>query len=177
MTQTSVAIPPPASVPPATEDNDPLDPLLRLAGDLQTVRALVIAERSLDLLCGLIRRGCLAATAIRPDGKPDADDYGLVVASSKAAEFSPDRLIRQIGGALAPTGRVVASIPMGRPAAAFIRRLRLNGFAVLPPVHLPNLTLLRAKLPVVAMNRKPLAPRRIMTAEGVERQGQVCADW
>jgi hypothetical protein len=146
MTQTSVAIPIPASLPPAAEENDPLDPLLRLAGDLHTVRALIIAERSLDLLCGLIGRGCLAATAIRFGAKPDGDDYDLVVASPKAAEFSPDRLIRQIRGGLAPNGRLVACIPNGRSATAFIRRLRLNGFAVLPPVHLPNLTLLRAEL-------------------------------
>jgi hypothetical protein len=77
-----------------------------LAGDLYTVRALVIAERSLDLLCGLIRRGCLAATAIRFGCKPDAKDYDLVVASPGSAAFSPGRLIRQVRRALAPNGRL-----------------------------------------------------------------------
>jgi hypothetical protein len=116
---------------------------LRLAGDLHTERTLILAESSLDLLCGLLRRGCVAATAIRPGSKPDADDYDLVVAVPKPTD-SPDRLIRQIRSGLAPNGRLVACLPNGQVATAFIRRLRLNGFSVLPPVHLPNATLLRA---------------------------------
>jgi hypothetical protein len=143
MIQTSAAIPLPARIPPGNPGNDPLDPLLRLAGDLHTERTLILAERSLDLLCGLLRRGCVAATAIRPGSKPDADDYDLVVAVPKPTD-SPDRLIRQIRSGLASNGQLVACLPNGQVATAFIRRLRLNGFSVLPPVRLPNATLLRA---------------------------------
>ena len=146
MIQTSAAIPVPARIPLANLGNDPLGPLWRLAGDLHTVRALVIAEHGLGLLCGLLRRGCLAATAIRFGSQPDADDYNLVVAAPKQADFSPERLIRQVRGGLAPDSKLVACVPNGPSTTAFIRRLCLNGFSVPPPVRLCNLTLLRADL-------------------------------
>ena len=146
MIQASAAIPLPARLPPLNAEKDPLDPLLQLAGDLHAIRALVIAERSLDLLCGLIRRGCLAATAINSGSKADANDYGVVIAVPKPADFSPERLTRQVRSGLAPNGKLVACLPNGPSTTAFIRRLRLNGFSVLPPVRLCNLTLLRADL-------------------------------
>jgi hypothetical protein len=147
MKHMSAAIPLPAPASPPDADHDQL---LRLAGDLSGVRALVIAERSLDLLCALIRRGCGAATAIRSGSKPDADDYGLVIAVPDAAAFSPDRLVRQIRGGLARGGRLVACVPNGAAATALVRRLRLNGFSVLPPIRLRDVTLLRADLRVAS---------------------------
>jgi hypothetical protein len=122
-----------------------LDPLLRLAGETRTARALVIATQSLDLICGLLRRGCPTATVIRPGSKPDAHDYSLVVAS-QAAGFQPEALVRQIRGALVPGGRLIARVPAGATARSFMRRLRLNGFAVTRTVQLSPFTLLCADL-------------------------------
>jgi hypothetical protein len=137
----SVPIPP----LPDTPDDDGLDPLLRLAGEPRTTRTLVIAAQSLDLICGLLRRGCPTATAIRPGSKPDAHDYPLVVVAP-ACGFPPEGLVRQIRDALAPGGRLIARVPAGAMARSFIRRLHLNGFAITRTVHLPHLTLLCADL-------------------------------
>jgi hypothetical protein len=149
MIQRSVAVPVEAQPQPDSSENELLEPLLRLAGgEINTTRVLIVAEHGLDLMCALLRHGCPAATAIRPDGKPDTDAYDLVVAplGSATATFSLDTLIRQVRCALAPSGRLVACVSNGRVATALARRLRLNGFSALRLIHLPTLMLLRADL-------------------------------
>jgi hypothetical protein len=146
MIQTSVAVPKPAQPQPGSPENEPLDPLLRLAEEINSTRALILAENGLELMCTLIRHGCPTATAIRPGGKPDAGAYDLVVVPETSASSALDPLIRQIRRALAPNGRLIACVSGGRVAAALARRLRLNGFSGLRSVHLPSRTLLRADL-------------------------------
>ena len=72
---------------PESAETDPLDPLLRLAGNVAATRAVVIANHGIDLLCALIRRGCMAAAAIRPGNKPDAKSSNLMLVPA-ATEFS-----------------------------------------------------------------------------------------
>jgi hypothetical protein len=144
MPQTSVA--PPVHARPITDSQEAtlLDPLLRLAGDLQETRALIVADHGLDLMCGLIRRGCLAATALRIGDKPDAGDYGLVLVPYATAFPSHDDLIRLARRSLTPDGRLIVGARNGKAATALARRLRLNGFTHLRSTHLLGLTLLRA---------------------------------
>ena len=141
MIQTSVAMPFQASPQPDTNEGDLLDPLGRLAGDMTNARVLIVAEHGLDLMCGLIRRGCLAATVLHPGDKPDADDYDVVFVPFAT---SPDDVIRLAGRALAPNGRLVVGVGHTAAAVALARRLRLNGFAAPHSIHLPDLILLRA---------------------------------
>ena len=128
---------------PDSQDNDLLDPLWRLAGDLGNARVLIVAEHGLDLMCGLIRRGCLAATAIRLGDKPDADDYDVVLVPFATPADDVIRLGRR---ALGPNGRLIVGVSGAKAAAAMARRLRLNGFAALRWVHLSGLVLLSAAL-------------------------------
>jgi hypothetical protein len=143
MIQTSVATPLQAPPQPETKENDLLDPLCRLAGDMGNARALIVAEHGLDLMCGLIRRGCLAATILRLCDKPDADDYDVVFVPLAT---SADDVVRLARRSLAPNGRLVAGVGDATAAVALARRLRLNGFSAPHSIHLPNLILLRANL-------------------------------
>jgi hypothetical protein len=145
MLQTSAA-PAPSRLQPEIQENDLLDPLQRLAGDCRNARALIVADHGLDLMCGLIRGGCLAATAIHPRDKPDADDYTVVFVPHAAALPSSDHVIRLARRALAPNGRLIAGVRNAREAVALARRLRLNGFSALQSTHLPTLILLKADL-------------------------------
>jgi hypothetical protein len=142
MSQTSAAVP-----VQARPINEPtlLDPLLRLAGDIRSTHALIIADHGLDLMCGLIRRGCLAAAVLRDGDKADTGDYGLVLVPDATTHLSPDELIHLARRSLAPGGRLIAGARTSK-AAALGRRLRLNGFTNLRSTHLPGLTLLRADL-------------------------------
>jgi hypothetical protein len=142
MIQTSAAVP--AQKRPQPEPQ--IDPLWQLAGDMHNARALVIAEHGLDLICGLIQRGCPAATALRPGDKPDAGDYDIVFVPQATALPSSDHVIRLARRALRPDGRLIAGVSDGKAAAALGRRLRLNGFSNLHSRHRPGLVLLSADL-------------------------------
>jgi hypothetical protein len=146
MIQTSVAAP--VQAQPTNDSQEPslLDPLLRLAGPLDNTNALIVAEHGLDLMCGLIRRGCLAATILRTGDKPDAGDYNLVLVPDSSALPSGDEVIRVARRSLAPLGRLIVGVRNGKAAAGLARRLRLNGFTGLRSTQLPGLTLLRADL-------------------------------
>jgi hypothetical protein len=98
------------------------------------------------MMCELIRRGCLAATVLRPGDKPDADDYTLVLVPRAAALPSSDAVIRLARRALTGGGRLIAGVRDGREAAALVRRLRLNGYSGLHSVHLAGVSLVRADL-------------------------------
>jgi putative intracellular protease/amidase len=141
MIQTSVATPLRPPPQPDTRESDLLDPLGRLAGDMTNARVLVVADHGLDLMCGLIRRGCLAATVLHPGDKPDADNYDVVFIPLAT---SPDDVIRLARRALAPNGRLVAGVGHTAAAVALARRLRLNGFSAPHSIHLSDLILLRA---------------------------------
>jgi hypothetical protein len=146
MIQTSAAASVQAKPTIDSQEATQLDPLLRLAGRLQNTHALIIAERGLDLMCGLIRRGCLAATILRRGDKPDAGDYDLVLVPNAAALPSADEVIRVARRSLGPQGRLIVGVRGGRAAAALGRRLLLNGFTGLRSAQFAGLTYLRADL-------------------------------
>lgn len=146
MMQTSVVAPAQARLQPDSAENDLLDPLWQLAGDMRNARVLIVAEHGLDLMCGLIRRGCMAATVLRPGDKPDADDYDVVVVPRVAALPSSDHVIRLARRSLGRNGRLIAGVNGGTAAVSLARRLRLNGFSALRSTHLPSLMFLRADL-------------------------------
>jgi hypothetical protein len=143
MTQAFVAASTQARLQPDSRENDLLDPLCRLAGDMRNIRMLIVADNGLDLMCGLIRRGCPAATVLRFGDKPDADDYNVVVVPHVT---SADDVIRLARRSLAPNGRLIAGVSDGTAAAALARRLRLNGFRALRSTHLSGMMLLSADL-------------------------------
>jgi hypothetical protein len=138
----------PVQAQPTNDSQEPalLDPLLRLAGKIQNTHALIVAEHGLGLMCGLIRRGCLAATILRIGDKPDAGDYDLVLVPWAAALPSADEVIKVARRSLASQGRLIVGVQDGKAAAALGRRLRLNGFTGLRSTQWFGLTLLCAHL-------------------------------
>jgi hypothetical protein len=146
MIQTSIAASVQTLHQPEPQEDDLLDPLCRLAGESRNARALIVAEHGLDLMCGLIRRGYLAATILRPGAKPDANDYDLMFVPQVAALPSFDHTTRLARQSLAPNGRLIAGVRTGQEAIALARRLRLNGFSALHSTYLPGQLLLRADL-------------------------------
>jgi hypothetical protein len=140
--------PAPVQAQPTNDSQEPalLDPLLRLAGTIQNTHTLILAEHGLGLMCGLIRRGCLAATILRIGDKPDAGDYDLVLIPSAGALPSADEVIKIAHRSLASHGRLIVGVQDGMTAAALGRRLRLNGFTGLRSTQWFGLTLLRADL-------------------------------
>lgn len=139
----------PAPVAPSCDGPASADPLLGFAGAVAGLDALVLDAQGPELLCGLIRRGCLAAALLRgalaaasPDGSATAGPRGagrveacahdLVIAAQVSAATSPEQLVRLARRTLVPSGRIVARVSEGpgsaRLAQHLVRLLRLNGF-------------------------------------------------
>ena len=110
----------------------------------ETKCALIVAEHGLDVLCTLLRRGCPAATVVRPGEKPDSDCYALIVVP-KASDFeTPDMIVRLACRYLARDGVMMMRVADDATARALGRRLRLNGFSVSRPLADRNGLMLRA---------------------------------
>jgi hypothetical protein len=119
------------------------DPLMQAAGVIAGTHVLILGGGP-DLMCQMIRRGCLTAAALHLTDRPEAGEYDLVLAPSvRPEEVEP--LVRQARRALVPTGRLVARGQTGNATAALGRALRLNGFSL--PTAKAHPAILVADLP------------------------------
>ncbi len=110
---TSQSRPAVASSPASSSSSDQSasGSLLRFAGPLAGSHALVIAANGLDLMCNLLRQGCVAATTLRPSERADHEDYDVVLAPRVTPPAPIGALIYQAKRALRPGGRFVAFVP------------------------------------------------------------------
>jgi hypothetical protein len=138
------SVPPPLSTRPAAEhaEDDDVDIFLLQAeltsgpGTIAASHILIVADHGLALLRGLIRRGCPAATCIKPAARSESDAYDLVCFPDVTRGTDLERLIRDALRATAPNGRLIARVigdPDGRVARGLVRRLKLIGF-----IHVQN---------------------------------------
>ncbi len=94
-----------------------LDGFARGLGDVAATHALVIGERTLELVCLLIRRGCAAAGTLRWHEKAEPAAADLVVVSLPLRLQPLDDVLRQARRALLPGGRIVLLVAGKRPKA------------------------------------------------------------
>jgi hypothetical protein len=119
-------------------------------GQLEAKHVLIVAEHGIELLRGLIRRGCPAATCIRPATKPETAAYELVCFQDIIPETDMERLIHDARRAILPGGRLVARVSRdssGRTTQGLVRRLKLNGFINVLTSASAGCSLLRADFP------------------------------
>lgn len=135
---------------PLTQACGPLDDLVNGIGDVAECHALVIGEHTLELVCLLIRRGCIAAGTLRWHEKAEAAAADLVVVSPLPKLPVLDEALRQARRALLPGGRIVLQVGAGQPkvllgvVADMVSR---HGFAAAQLVVTAGATLLQAELP------------------------------
>ncbi|WP_158744056.1 hypothetical protein [Acidisphaera sp. L21] len=162
---TSQCLNPPVSA--STAEAMSGDPLLRFAGPVAGSHALVIAPNGLDLMCSLLRQGCVAVTALRPSERSDHETYDLVLAPRIASSAQIGRLIYQAKRALVPTGRFLAFVPTGPAepdqdvAGLLVRSVRMGGFVAVQTRTVKDGLMLRADLPMHGLsNAMPVLLRR-----------------
>jgi hypothetical protein len=150
MLQVASSSPLPAALLARLPEDTAEDPLLSLAGDVAGSHALIVAASGPDLLCCLLRRGCLMATSLRLAEKPEGHCYDLVVAPAVASAECLDKIIRQANRALMSGGCLVMRVA-GQPGSSLaritVRMLRLNGFTAISTRILPGEALVRAERP------------------------------
>jgi hypothetical protein len=141
-------------LPLAAGTDTPEDGLLEQVGPLAGAHVLVLGGRGAVLLGGLVRRGCLAATLLRRNEKPDSGGYDIVLVPHVADDECLDGLVHQARRALVPTGEFVARVDGDATefrALRLARRLRLNGLVAVRVAPLAGAALVRASLPAFGM--------------------------
>ena len=132
-------------------------PLLRFAGPLAGSHALVIAANGLDLMCSLLRQGCVAATTLRPSERADHEEYDVVLAPRVALQAPIGALIYQAKRALRPGGRFVAFVPTspygdgGDTVRLLLGSVSMAGFVAVQIRLVRDGVLVRGTLPTRAM--------------------------
>ena len=138
----------------ASGAESPADPLLGFAGSIAGSHVLVIAPGDIELLCGLLRQGCVAATALHLAQRPEHESYDLVLVPRIVSPALVGRLIYQAKRALVPTGRFLGCIPAAAAqpeqdlGGLLIRSLRLSGFVLVQTRAVDAGLLVRADLPM-----------------------------
>jgi hypothetical protein len=154
----SVSVPRPSLATDDFGEDDDIGQLLFQAGplgdpaQLEAARVLIVAVNGLGLLRGLIRRGCPAATCIRPAAKPEAAAYEFACFPDIGPETNLEQVVRNARRAVVPGGRLTAHIrhDRGGIARGLARRLKLNGFVQLATLPASGGSLLWAELPISA---------------------------
>lgn len=124
--------------------------LLDYLGDLSEVQAAVIGPGALEFTCLLLRRGCIAATALCRNQPGETATADMVVIPDAVSAEAIGQSIAQAWKTLAPNGWIVLRIqddPSGTLAVRAIRQLRVTGFSSIAVEALPEQTLLTAERP------------------------------
>lgn len=137
----------PLPLPAAPAD----DVLLDWAEPLQGARVLVVGHGALDLICGLIRRGCTAATEIQAHCRlaPDADSADLMLVPHVESLADGRAAIGWAVRALVMGGRIAVRDASGgrlRPELAAL--LRTYGFCRVRTHARPDGVVLTAERPI-----------------------------
>ena len=123
MSPTAAAPTADAAAPPGAALLDVLDPS-------PGAHALVIGRATLEMLCGLLRRGCAGAAEWRPDeaGLPTPDCVQLVVLTDPASLHEAATLVAIGRRALRQGGRIAVRDAGGRRSRVLAALLRAQGF-------------------------------------------------
>jgi hypothetical protein len=103
-----------------------LDSLAGLAGE----RALILGL-NIEIMCGLIQRGCREVTEMERDDHPEAGSVELVVVPAVASEAAAERAVALARRGLTNFGRIVmrtARSPSAALRAAVLDSLRRHRF-------------------------------------------------
>lgn len=129
--------------------------LLDAAEPLRGAHALVICSggpAGLDVLCGLIARGCNAAAEMSDDGRIPAEPTEILLAPDIASLGAAARLAALARRCLLPCGRIVLRCEPGLSAA--VRQVLLEaGFAPVVARQTEAGVVVSADLPMFGMGR------------------------
>ena len=106
------------------------DALLDWAEPLDGARVLVVGHGALDLICGLIRRGCTAATEIQPHSRlaPDANSADIVIAPLVGSATEARETVEWAARSLVMGGRIAVRDATGVLSQELAALLRARGF-------------------------------------------------
>ncbi len=127
--------------------------LLNACGPVDGAHAIVVGHHTIDILCGLLARGCGAALERRLDSSLSAEPAELVVMPCADTLEAAGTAIAIARRSLLPCGRLVMLDPEGNTASAIVQMLQAAGFSAIKTRILPQGTLLSADWPMFGITR------------------------
>ncbi len=103
--------------------------LLDAIGPVDGAHVLVIGDATLGMLCGLIRRGCVAAAEMTLHDRPMAEPAELVLVPLLDRPECAERAVALARRVLQPGGRIVLRAASGELAQLAGAMLRQAGFS------------------------------------------------
>jgi hypothetical protein len=128
--------------------------LLDAAEPLPDAHVLVIGPRSLDIVCGLIRRGCAAALEIPLAGPSSTEPAELVIVPGVDSLEQATAAASLARRSLLPCGRIVMLDTTGRFATSVALMLRRAGVSGVRSRPIAGGILLRADWPMFGLGRE-----------------------
>jgi len=97
-------------------------------GDVTNTRVVVLGDHTLELLCGLLRRGCPAALALHSGDTFEAALAGLVIVAQPPVGTTISHLLDLAARALVPNGCLVLRTQPAVLPPSLLPALRAAGF-------------------------------------------------
>jgi hypothetical protein len=131
--------------PPAGDDA-----LLDAVEPLDGARVLVIGHGALEAICGLIRRGCSAATEMQPHCRlaPDPESVEAVLVPHVESLAEAQAAAALAGRALIMGGRIALCDATFRLRPVLVALLGAHGFVSVRAAEAPYGTVLTAERPI-----------------------------
>jgi len=114
----------------AVPEFDPHDhsAVVDFLGDVTSTRVVVLGDHTLELLCGLLRRGCPAALALRSGDTVEAASADLVIVAQPPVGTTLSHLLDLAARLLVPNGRLVLRTQPPVLPPSLLPVLRAHGF-------------------------------------------------
>lgn len=133
-----------------------VDAMLDVAEPLQDTRVLVIGHETIEALCGLIGRGCNAATEMAIGGRLPTERTEIVLVPRIGSLDEARMALALARRVLLPCGRIVMHDTDTLLAAPVVRLLRSKGFSAIRARVSPHGTIVSADWPMFGLNAGPL---------------------
>jgi hypothetical protein len=114
---------------------------------------VVVLGPDIEVICGLIRRGCRDVTALQQNDRPERGSADIVIVPAIRSADAAACTIAHARRALAPSGRVLlrtAASPAGWLGVALERTLRLHDFSAIRVRRVMDRAVFMAELPLFA---------------------------
>ncbi len=126
--------------------------ILDAAEPLVGMHALVVGERTLEVLCALLGRGCTAAVETTRMDRHFGERAEIVLAPHVANEEDASRAIALARMALLPCGRVVIGLPTQSLVTQVARALGRAGFSAIRSRETSDGTVISADRPMFGLH-------------------------
>lgn len=140
--------------PPPSSADYGVEAMLDTVQAVTDMHALVIGPFAIDVMCGLIRRGCAAASEVPFEGRHPTQRAEIVLVPHVRTLSDAKSAILLARRALLPCGRIAFRVVDTTLAAPISRMLRDAGFSAMRTSAHPDGTIIAGDLPMFGLHNE-----------------------